>query len=329
MLRPPTTDDQQSILEVIHACSRKMTASEEMTLEDLISDWQSPGFDPQADLRVVTSLEGGILGYIEVWIIDSTPFHPRLWARVHPDYEGQGIGTALMDWGEIRAQEAIDRVPKDARVSIYSGTVSTYQPAKDLLEGLNMTMIRHSFRMHIELEQLPPEPLWADGIILKPFDGSDEQLKAIYLADDEAFQDHFGYVEEPFEAGYERFKHAMVEDDAFDPELFFIAMDGMEIAGVSLCRSCAWDDKDVGWIRSLGVRRPWRKRGIGLALLIHTFRSFWDRGKTKIALGVDAESLTGALRLYEKAGMHVQRQFDLYEKELRPGKELSKITLED
>jgi ribosomal protein S18 acetylase RimI-like enzyme len=79
----------------------------------------------------------------------------------------------------------------------------------------------------------------------------------------------------------------------------------------------------MGWVGSLGVLRPWRKRGLGLALLRHSFNEFYRRGKRKVGLGVDAQNLTGALRLYENAGMHVHKAFDQYEKELRPGQELS------
>jgi len=48
-----------------------------------------------------------------------------------------------------------------------------------------------------------------------------------------------------------------------------------------------------------------------------------------VSLGVDGENLTGALKLYQKAGMHIQRQFDLYEKKLHPGEEISVQSLED
>ncbi len=67
---------------------------------------------------------------------------------------------------------------------------------------------------------------------------------------------------------------------------------------------------------------------MGLAFLQHSFGEFYRRGKRKVSLGVDAENLTGALRLYEKAGMHVHRQFDTYEKEIRPGVEISVQSLE-
>ena len=83
----------------------------------------------------------------------------------------------------------------------------------------------------------------------------------------------------------------------------------------------------MGWVGTLGVRREWRKRGIGMSLLRHSFNEFYRRGKRKVGLGVDAQNLTGALRLYESAGMHVHQAFDQYEKELRPGVEISTQTL--
>jgi ribosomal protein S18 acetylase RimI-like enzyme len=86
---------------------------------------------------------------------------------------------------------------------------------------------------------------------------------------------------------------------------------------------------EKGWVDDLGVRRAWRRRGLALALLQHSFREFYKRGTRKVGLGVDASSLTGATRLYEKAGMHVARQFNSYFKVLRDGEELMTQSLED
>ncbi len=76
----------------------------------------------------------------------------------------------------------------------------------------------------------------------------------------------------------------------------------------------------MGWVNLLGVRRPWRRRGVALALLQHSFREFYARDRRKVGLGVDAQSLTGATRLYEKAGMRSDpsRQFVLYERSCAP-----------
>jgi mycothiol synthase len=89
------------------------------------------------------------------------------------------------------------------------------------------------------------------------------------------------------------------------------------------------EDPDLGYVNTLGVVRPWRRRGIGLALLHHAFGELGGRGKKRVGLGVDGSSLTGAVRLYEQAGMHVERRRILYEKELRPGVDLTTQSLEE
>ncbi len=81
----------------------------------------------------------------------------------------------------------------------------------------------------------------------------------------------------------------------------------------------------TGW----GGRRPWRRQGLALALLYHTFHEFRRRGKKRVGLGADAGSLTGATQLYEKAGMRAVQQMAPYEKELRPGREVGRESLED
>ena len=102
-----------------------------------------------------------------------------------------------------------------------------------------------------------------------------------------------------------------------------------EVACVSLCRIDAYEDPAMGWVNTLGVRRPWRRSGLGLALLRHSFGELYRRGKRAVGLGVDANSLTGATRLYEKAGMHVIHQMNNYEKVLRPGADLRLQNLDE
>ncbi len=101
----------------------------------------------------------------------------------------------------------------------------------------------------------------------------------------------------------------------FDPTLWMIAWDGYEVAGFSQNRF----RKGIGWIGTIAVRRPWRKKGLGIALLRHTFGEFYKRGTTTIGLGVDSANLIGATRLYQRVGMYMAGEFAMYEKELRDG----------
>ena len=291
------------------------------------NEWISPGFDPARDIRLIYSPDGMMVGYVEVWTTAKPPVHPWIWGRVHPEFGGLGIGTWLLQWAEERACRVLDELPADLR---FAPRVGVYRPAKDskkLFEDIGFEQIRSSYQMRIDLEKAPPAPLWAEGITIKTAD-PEKDLQAVYEADNESFRDHFGYVEQPFEEGLARFKHFMM-GEGFDPSLWFLAMDGSEITGICLCRPTSYDDPDVGWVNILGVRRPWRKCGVGLALLQHSFCEFYQRGKRKVGLGVDAENLTGALRLYEKAGMHVHLVFDLYEKTIRSGREISVESLSE
>jgi len=99
-------------------------------------------------------------------------------------------------------------------------------------------------------------------------------------------------------------------------------------AGMTLNYAVTEDDPEMGWVHTVGVRRPWRRRGLGLALLQTAFCALYKCGKTRAGPGVDADSLTGATRLYERAGMYIERSYLGYELELRPGKTLSKQELE-
>ncbi|MGE5251406.1 MAG: GNAT family N-acetyltransferase, partial [Bacteroidota bacterium] len=109
----------------------------------------------------------------------------------------------------------------------------------------------------------------------------------------------------------------LTSGEEFDPSLWHIAWDGDQVAGYSLCRFRS----GIGWVGTLGVRRPWRKRGLGMALLQHSFGEFHRRGMKTVSLGVDAANPTGARRLYQKAGMQIAAQYVIYEKEYRPGRE--------
>ena len=251
-----------------------------------------------------------------------------MWGRVDPDYEDKGIGTWMLNWAEQRALRVLEDIPQNLRFAPRVGTYREAEKSKKLFESMGYRHLRSSYNMLINMDAPVPEPVWPKGITLRTYN-PETDAEAVYRADTEAFRDHFGFVEPPFEEGFERFKYFMLEYEGFDPTLLFLAVDGDEIVGINLCRPQSFDDPEMGYVGTLGVRRAWRKRGIGLALLRHSFNEFYRRGKRKVGLGVDAQNLTGAMRLYESAGMHVQQAFDQYEKELRPGLEISVQSLQE
>jgi len=301
-----------------------MTGVVKFTLDDFRNIISTPGFDIESSLRVVESPQGRIIGSMLIIDLGSIPVHPRAYGCVSPDYEKQGIGTFLIHWAEERSRQAVERVPEGARVSMYLQSSSTHAQTRRLFEKLSLNAVRYSWFMITDLEEKPVKPEWPDGIQLSTYKEYPD-LEAVYRAIDEAFQDHWGHVDsEDEEERLERFRHSLENDETFDPALFFLAMDEEEIAGAAFCSPQFGGDPETGIVETLGVRRPWWRKGIALALLHHAFGEFYQRGHKHVGLGVDTENLSGANRLYEKAGMHIATEFTIYEKELRPGEELGR-----
>jgi len=322
-IRAATLDDVENTLKLFNRWSQSVIHADELTDPvALRTDWVSPGFDLAEDTLLVFAPNGELVGYTEVWTNNKPPVHPWIWARVDPRYEGLGIGTYLLAWSEERAKKVLNELAPDLRFALQVGTYREANNSKRLFEDAGYRHIRSSYNLQIDMDTPPAIPEWSAGIRWRTFD-PDRDLEAVYRAKVEAWRDHFGFVEEPFEEGLQRFKHFTTDYEGFDPTLWFLAMDGSEVAGFCLCRDRTYTSTDVGYINFLGVRRIWRKRGLGLALLRHAFGELYRRGKRKAALDVDAQSLTGALRLYENAGMHVHQAFERFEKEIRPGKEIS------
>lgn len=323
-MRSATMADVETAVTLFNIRSRHDTGNDGATVAEIAHEWDTPNFDPARDIRLVFAADNTLVGYIELWATANPPVHPWVWGCVHPDHERQGIGTALMTWAIDHAHNVMDRVPEGARVSVMVDTLTQNEGAKHLFTNLGMTNVRHFWRMAIDLTDDLPAPVWPQNIRVVTGDVyGDALVPDAYRTVNEAFADHWGHVDRDVEEGVARWVHRSESDPNFDPSLWFIALDGDEIAGASLCRHHVDDDPKMGWVDTLGVRRPWRRQGLAMALLRHSFHVLRERGQSKVGLGVDATSLTNATKLYTKAGMHVARQYDAYELELRAGEELA------
>jgi ribosomal protein S18 acetylase RimI-like enzyme len=290
--------------------------------------YESPRFEMGKSVLLVEDLRGALVALIKVLDEAEPPVHPQVWMSVDPDFEALGIEEYLLEWAEERATQVLDRVEPDLRIAMRLRTHSLVKSFQRPLQEANWRLIRSGYTMRIDMDKAPPEPFWPEGIRLKPYD-PEQEARHVYQADEEANQDHFGFIREDPEKGFQRFMHNMTGDDSYDPSLWFLAVEGEEIVGFCICRKYGAEDPETGYVSSLGVRRPWRRRGVARAMLLQAFGEYYRCGRRNVELGVDAESLTGALDLYKKVGMHIHRQYDLYEKVVRPGKDISVNQLED
>jgi mycothiol synthase len=318
-LRHPTMDDAHALYELESACDLAEYGEPDAVEEDVRSALANQ--DLAEDSWIVAHGDGAIVAYAGIHANE----HGRIWATlsVHPDHRRQGIGTALLGLMEGRARQQIADMPEGARVVLQGGVHSPNADARRFVERAGYTHVRSHWRMAIDLDGAPPAPQWPDSIAVRTFvRGQDE--RAVFHCVDEAFSDHWGHVP----ARYDEWENWTWKRADFDPSLWFLAVDernGGQIAGFAL----DWHDPIQGWVGTLGVLRPYRKRGLAQALLYQSFGEFWRRGERRVVLGVDSQNLTGATRLYQRVGMRVARQWDSFVKELRPGRDLSVTALPD
>ena len=227
---------------------------------------------------------------------------------VHPDHMGHGVGARIIAVTEARAAEMAE-ASAEPRVVLRNAVLSADSAAGSLLASHGYRLVRTFARMRIDLDGPPPPPRWPDGIAVTSFrPGVDDA--AVHDCLEEAFAEEWTHVSESLDAWRER----KFSDPRFDPGLWLIARGGDEVCGFALCTPGQFG---MGFVNALGVRAPWRGRGLGLALLHGALGLFWERGERRIGLGVDSENPTAAQRLYERAGMRAAYQADIYEKPLR------------
>lgn len=326
IIRPPKMEDAQACTDLSNIFSQKTWGTNQQEAVDFEFGWQAPGVDLERSVRLVFTEGGQLVGYFAVRDHNEPYVRIGVSVVIHPDYQESEMPAAMFAWAEAVARLAISKAPVGAQVALSSGTSSLNTWKKDFLESQGLEVVRHFLRMEIKFDGVPQEPDIPKGLVIRPYDPETE-LEQVALAYQDSFQDHFGYVEEPLDTMMEELVHWIANDPDHDPEVWFIAMDGDRIAGLSICTPRIVEDVEMGYVYILGVGRDWRGRGLGQALLRHSFVELYKKGCQRVGLDVDASSLTGAIRLYKKAGMSVTRQGDSYRKILREGEDISTTSL--
>jgi mycothiol synthase len=291
-LRPPTRADAAAIAEASRRFGGMVEAEHE------VEAWfDVPSNDLERDGRVAV-VDGSVVGYADAG--DASSGGKIVWLDVRAQGEAAG---ALLDFAEGRGRE----------LAADGASMKAWSPEENadwrgLLESRGFEFDHYSFRMCIDLGEEAPEPQWPDGVTVRTYRREDEQ--AVYAAHQDTFSEEPDFSRDPFEDWV-----AWSYREPFDPQLWFLAEAGEDLVGICLGRPEGGGDPDLGWINILGVRKAWRGRGIGQALLLHAFAEFRKRGKPRVGLGVDGKN-AGAIRLYERAGMKTERAFVWYQRTL-------------
>jgi mycothiol synthase len=275
----------------------------------------SDQFDPSRDLRVA-ELDGRPVAYEWIDWVDTTDGLREYRTRgyVEPAARRRGIGTALFADGLRRIELMAAGHETDRPKVLGTWTHDQAIGGQRLAERFGLAPVRWFFDMERSLrDELPEITELPDGLEVRPV--GPEDGPAIWRADHDAFQDHWGGFDSS-EASYRRW----VDSPEFEPSLFIVAYDGDEIAAAVLNVVYAEENAALGikraWLDSVFTRRAWRRRGLAKALIVRSFHLLRERGMEIAALGVDADNPSGALGLYESVGFAVTERMTAWRRPL-------------
>jgi mycothiol synthase len=311
-MRPPHDEDAAEVAEFSNEECVAFIGAPVIDADWLRDRWTAPGVDRDLDFAVVESPNGEICGFLSV---ESEPPFVEVFALgiVAPAFHGLGLGAAIVSETERRARRFEALADPTARLVIRAGTLAGEPRVTALMHSRGYREVRRFELRRIDFVGEPPRPADVEGITVRGF--RPEEARELYEAHVDAFADHWGEGQET----YEDFRHHLLDASDFDGELWFVAWDGDELVGYIGAQAKSREDPVRGYIAVLGVRPPYRRRGLGESLLLHAFGALHRRGLRGADLHVDADSLTGATGLYAKAGMTAHPRFATWEKELRPG----------
>jgi mycothiol synthase len=296
--RAPREAEAQAITDLVIACDIDEFGAPDFELDDLLTDWHMPGFDLERDAVVVVE-DDRIVAYAAFIRNDYVDVY------VHPGHRDKGIGEALLEWSERRA---LERAAPGEQFTLGQVITTIDERGATLLRTRGYQPVRTYWRMSMPIGDSPAPPTWPQGVRVRTFD-QERDSRAVYRLIQDAFADNERHTAESFE----EWQAFMIDREAFEPGLWFIAEANGEIVGCVLCPNY----EEEGWIRQLAVSRDWRRRGLGTALFHQAMTEFRRRGRQEIGLVVDSWNRTGAKELYERAGMTVAREHTRFEKSLR------------
>ena len=301
-IRPLTLADAPVVSDLMNRYERFWDLPVMTPASEVEDDFDEPFVDPDLDTRGYW-LDGNLVAYGLVWHRPSGAREERaiLIGLVDPDFRGQGIGRHLIGWQIERARESLSSCDPTLPWYIRTNAFDWVEDEFRLYRRFGLEPVRFIKEMLRPLDE-PVVPRSPDGVDIVPWDRSLDEGTRESL--NEAFGDHWGSTQ----MNEDSFRH-LIERNAIRLDLSFQAVAGGEVVGYAL-NGFFPDDEQVtgrreGWVRSLGVKRAWRGRGVASALLENSFNAFLDAGLTHSMLGVDTENTTGAFGLYEGLGYEV------------------------
>jgi mycothiol synthase len=310
-LAPADAGDWAALLAAIEAADG---TDEHASEQDLREDFAHPNQDfATGSIAIYDGPAMAGYGVLTVRAQPGPSHDMRYTGGVHPSYRGRGLGGELLGWAE-NAAIPLHRARFPGRpLSLSSGCLSTNAAAVALHEQRGYRPARWFHDMVRDLSAPIAAAVVPAGVQIVGY--RPDMAEHARLVRNESFRDHWDSTETSAETWT-----YFLASKGFRPRFSFLAYEGSEPLGMLMSHEHEAAATVTGrrelYIALVGTRAAGRKRGIGTALLNTAMSAARADGYDRAALGVDAESLTGAVRLYEQVGFTVARTRTVYRKQL-------------
>jgi mycothiol synthase len=278
--RPLTLDDAQGVFEAVAAEELVDLGAVDISLEDVLTDWQRPSYDISTSTMGVFDHGGRLVAYGDVAGAD------HAYSAVHPDHQGRGIGTAIAAWIRETAR---------SRGSTRIGSQVPEGSAADRL----MADLGYQLRWtawDLELPQgveIPAHPL-PEGFVLR--DATPADHEAVWTLIEDAFLEWSDRPRHPIDD----FGSYVWGRPGFEPwNLRLLENASGELVGATHVHLSG----DSAYVAKVAVRRDHRGRRLARTMLADAFGLAREHGAVRSYLSTDTRA--GARAVYEAVGMVV------------------------
>jgi len=281
-----------------------------ITVEEMREQEKRPNFDFEG--RFIAELEGKPVGIIHARV---DKFRKEKKGFVHvfcviPEFRGLGVEEGLLEFG-------MNELKRRRMSLVQAWTDHSRNERIQVLEKAGFRLVDVESDMEIALEKIPSKIGEDTQVIIRSLRKNDERdIKVLNRLANECFKEHFDYHPRTIEET----RDSLLNDLYLKiQECFFATLDKKNVGFIRVGIDEKYNiERDVkrGRIASLGVLKPYRRRGIGTRLTLHGLEALKAKSMTKAILDVDDFNPTKAIELYEKVGFKVAKKYMKYEREL-------------
>jgi len=281
-----------------------------ISVEEMEKMEKSPTFDPSG--MFIAELDGKPVGIINAYVDKFREEKKGFisWLGVLPAYQRRGIGKTLA----IKALESL----KERGMKIAEAALESHIKVPiHLFEGLGFKIVRSSSFMKMDLAKIPFNIGENKEVNIQKLQiEQDNEIVLLNNLHNECFKEHFNFRPSKLEEA----RHWVLENPWLKQLSWFTAQlkeTSVGYIGVGIDEKYNVEKKTrSGWILEIGVLKPFRRKGIGMALMLQGLKELKKLGMENALLYVDDENPTKAIKLYEKVGFKTIKKTLIYQKRL-------------